>query len=767
MADEAERFIPSLEGRQSDHHEASQCPDDSIARNSLESNSRLIQAQTATDAFETIPNRAGMNENIFDISRSTSRSRHQADSECEGLDRQISETMTGHRASKSRPHIFMNWWKELLASMLVLGALLALFATLKSYDGKPSPGWPNYISLNTIISIYAVLMDIGIVLISAQGLGQLKWSWFAKETRPLHDLVKYDDATRGPWGAFRLLWTLRARDLLSTTGALIIVFALGLSPFAQQIVHYYDCAIQTNGTARSPRTSYYLESGGFHLSAGLVNIMPDAQRAVLAGIFSPSGSPDIHCSTGNCTWPTEYSTIGYCSTCKDISAQLVVTNRTYQYTPTSPVYLNGSQKETDFSERYPNGSRVDGNLTATSWMLQTAVLNVDGTYGLTLNQTIAGNYFERYLDYAVMGESVLGYVDFIIGTKVDNAMLGSIDPKTGRPFNNIRVPIDPGTGEPFPGCNDTAIQQTWPCQGYGASRCLLYPCVKTFTTSIVAGRLTETLKETTRNWSKGSTGMPDSPSQAIAMLDVNCLDLKELQSLKHLGYNVSSGERWLAYDPPFRLSTWQSNNTFPESMMLRGCLYAMDQNFIGSFESYLEILFNGTVNGGLPAAENYPAGQFSGPQVAQWFFNFGSADFDWVNQTFSNVSMSLTNYIRQNGMANFSSPAIGVTSETKTCVGVRWGFMGFPATLTFLVLVFFINLVVVTHPSAHSPNVWKSSPLALLHHGVVDWRDVMLDAARVEDKRCMEKAARSITVKLDRAYDGVTHLEVQNRKAEV
>ena len=734
MGDEREEFLASPDERRSNRSEASRWSEDVIRQSHLDSDFQSVPLQY-TDGADRMVNTSGdMDEAGIGVSTSTSTTNTQR--AAQNGEKSVQNTVpaaTSRRASKQRPHIFLNWWKELLACILFSGALLALFATVYAYHDRPSPSWPNWISLNTIISIYAILMEIGIVLVTAEGLGQLKWLWFGKESRPLVDLVKYDDATRGPMGAVRLLWRLRARDLLSSFGALIVILALGLSPFAQQVIRFYDCTILVNETARIPRTNYYAESGGFHIGAEQENIVPAVQRSVLAGIFNPSKVPDVTCSTGNCTWSSEYSTVGYCSACKDISDQLAVVNETYQYTE----------------------SAFNHTETATSWNLTTAVLLSDGTYGVTVNQTnpaYGGN-----LDYAAMGiwyppegykptfgpfaqashvPGVTLYLDFVIATNV-NAHPGS-------------NPINPGTAEPVPGCEDAVAKSTWPCRGYGGSRCTLYPCVKTFAASMAAGKLTETLKSTTANWG------------SMTMLDIQCLKPSEVRSLMNLGYNLNSGQRWLAYNATFQLDTWQSNTTFPESMMNRGCLYAVDDIFATSMYWFLMPLFNGTVSGGIPEP-SVQAGFFLGPQVVQWFFNFGSADFDWVDQTFDNVTASLTNYIRQNGVANFSSPAVGKAKETKTCIDVRWPFLAYPAALAVLALTFFITMVFATRPTGHRPRVWKSSPLALLYHGLVGWEESTSNNVLIEDKKGMEKVAKSTAVKLDNTYDGVTHLEVKSR----
>jgi hypothetical protein len=99
--------------------------------------------------------------------------------------------------------------------------------TVYPYRDRPLPQWPYSLSINSLISVYAVILKAAILLILAQGkafklvayrtgthlllgLGHLKWSWF-KHPRPLADLGTYDDASRWSLGAVSLLWTLRGR----------------------------------------------------------------------------------------------------------------------------------------------------------------------------------------------------------------------------------------------------------------------------------------------------------------------------------------------------------------------------------------------------------------------------------------------------------------------------------------------------------------------------------------------------------------------------
>jgi Protein of unknown function (DUF3176) len=53
------------------------------------------------------------------------------------------------------------------------------------------------LTINTLISVYIVILKAALLLVAAEGLSQLKWTWFGV-SRPLMDLVSFDDASRGP-----------------------------------------------------------------------------------------------------------------------------------------------------------------------------------------------------------------------------------------------------------------------------------------------------------------------------------------------------------------------------------------------------------------------------------------------------------------------------------------------------------------------------------------------------------------------------------------
>ncbi|KAL9611182.1 MAG: hypothetical protein Q9167_004167 [Letrouitia subvulpina] len=230
---------------------------------------------------------------------------------------------TQHRSARAYG-IFGVWWVEAGACFLSMAALFAFVATLYPHQDRPLPQWPYKISVNSLISIYVIIIKAMVLFVIAEGMSQLKWRRLS-HNRPLTDLVRYDEASRGPLGSLSLLLRLRLQHPLSSIGAFVTVFAVLTGPTSQQIIRYYDCNILiTNSTASIPRTDILYGRDWADPDMGLGVIDPSLQVAINAGIFSPGKLVTPECDSGNCTFPTEYHTLGYCSSCTDISDQVHV-----------------------------------------------------------------------------------------------------------------------------------------------------------------------------------------------------------------------------------------------------------------------------------------------------------------------------------------------------------------------------------------------------------------------------------------------------------
>jgi hypothetical protein len=103
---------------------------------------------------------------------------------------------------------FFVW--EVLAMLLSSGLLAVIMVVLARYNNRPQPTW-RYVSLNSMISWLSTVSK-GCVLFSiSEGIGQLKWVWFARKNRPLTDLSTFDGASRGIYGCAGLVWRMKAK----------------------------------------------------------------------------------------------------------------------------------------------------------------------------------------------------------------------------------------------------------------------------------------------------------------------------------------------------------------------------------------------------------------------------------------------------------------------------------------------------------------------------------------------------------------------------
>lgn len=102
--------------------------------------------------------------------------------------------------------LFVDWWMgELLAVLLSTIALFAIICVLYIYDGHHQPTLPHNVPLNFVVSTLATVSKSSLLFAVASALGQFKWLWMFSRRRRLQDLQVFDDASRGPLGASRLL----------------------------------------------------------------------------------------------------------------------------------------------------------------------------------------------------------------------------------------------------------------------------------------------------------------------------------------------------------------------------------------------------------------------------------------------------------------------------------------------------------------------------------------------------------------------------------
>ncbi|KAI3393044.1 hypothetical protein diail_4783 [Diaporthe ilicicola] len=605
---------------------------------------------------------------------------------------------SGPRPSQPRrpPGLWSQWWVEILNCILMIGTFCAIIGILYPNQTKPLPDWPFDVSINTAVSILSTALKTCAVLILTEGISHLKWRWFQK-TRPLHDLVVFDNASRGPWGCLRLLFLPRGTHFVASLGAGLILLTLAVDPFTQQLVRYYDCQQNsTSSTGTLPRSTMYSEAGA-HTSAG---IWPPA-TAVLGyidqGLYNPADiKTPFTCDSGNCTFDNLYSTLGFCATCEDVSSQLKFEN-----VSVPSIIFNGNSNSTETIEN--------------TWVNTTLP---SGSYAATGSTTTTESWLS-------LNKTADGWIDIIQASK---AFPGAPEDWYWDHFyaSTMRPTTDGG-------CTTAYENNTWACSGFGgagAARCKLSPCVKTYKATVEQGQLRETLLRTQKD-------MFVSTSSNYAhwlAADVTCAGPEAVSRLRKEGFRINDDDVIIPWNVMVNTtdgtaslwadesSPYYSNVTVPGPSLNKTslpldiipaeCLYDMAYPAVSSITDYLDGYLDGAVSPGVNGASS------DGPPQLRVIFNDTYASFSSINNTFTSVAEGITLRVRQyvEPLAlPVARPVTGVVLEEKTCVDARWPFLAFPAAVVALTTAF---LIVVIAQSAFDTNNtvvagWKSSPLPI------------------------------------------------------
>ena len=296
-----------------------------------------------------------------------------------------------------------------------------------------------------------------------------------------------------------------------------------------------------------------------------------------------------------------------------------------------------------------------------------------------------------------------------------------------------------------PASNDLANSSSWAgsAAGRGAAQCTLSPCVREYTASISGGKRTEdvvSISSAALAW--GFNGGPSG------IVKVDCLSEGDRKLLSAQGYDVSTDTKgWLTYDNTFEVYGDGQSQAEPIAPLVdQSCIYEyFNQGVAGLYQSF-NTLFNVSI---------YTDGDaFGGPTVAQAFFDFGNVNFESYKTTFENIAQSLTVHIRTNGNATYSAPAIGQVFNQETYVRVRWPWLAYLAVVVLLLLVFFAAMVWETARDVHRARGWKSSPLALMYHGLDPEVRQRHSGGDLVDSEDMERDSRGLAVRLAQTEKG-------------
>jgi len=130
------------------------------------------------------------------------------------------------------------WWWEISGALLSAVCMGLILIILAKADGIALDAWRLPIQPNSLISVFTTVGKSALMVPLAGCLSQLAWQHFASEPKSLDHMRVFDDASRGPWGAMELIFVIGKKGYLARFLAVATVLALGIEPFAQQVLEF-------------------------------------------------------------------------------------------------------------------------------------------------------------------------------------------------------------------------------------------------------------------------------------------------------------------------------------------------------------------------------------------------------------------------------------------------------------------------------------------------------------------------------------------------
>lgn len=341
-----------------------------------------------------------------------------------------------------------SWLYEILSVTIALGAVGSTLGILAKFNGRSLPEWPYYITLNALIAVLVAITTATMNMALQSSMGQLKWIRFTESKARLFDMEAFDDASRGTWGAIKLLFTFRG-GFLGSFGALISIVALVLGAFAQQIVIYDVKEIESlEGASVARALNYTGALPGNTSPTGFVPILP-LKSAVYNGLFAENGRPGaalaFECQSGNCTWD-HYDTLGVCGECVDL-------------TPFIQQSCADPQNPEHCGWQVPQGANLTGDTQVFSLTSQIPAARGDQPHssivrlifmGTEAYDGLAGEVkpWARQCTVSACVQTLETKVsngiltEKIVDTKINNTVLDISDPNDGRDHNVYTVAAD-------------------------------------------------------------------------------------------------------------------------------------------------------------------------------------------------------------------------------------------------------------------------------------------------------------------------------------
>jgi hypothetical protein len=177
------------------------------------------------------------------------------------------------------------------------------------------------------------------------------------------------------------------------------------------------------------------------------------------------------------------------------------------------------------------------------------------------------------------------------------------------------------------------------------------------------GHFKETLLSVAEEWNY----VPSS-IDLYATVNVKFLTAQDQKSLIDAGYEIE-GKSWAPYNNTVDgVSGKYTTGSDVESIngtVSRECIYQYGATAEHSIDNFLESFLNGTIS---PGSYSY---DYRGSAHLQALYNEANLTFDRIDETWRNVSDSITTYMRHHGEANLSAPAKDQPFRSQPSIHIR------------------------------------------------------------------------------------------------
>ncbi|KAK5659758.1 hypothetical protein OQA88_969 [Cercophora sp. LCS_1] len=278
------------------------------------------------------------------------------------------------------------WLAEICYCVVSLCSFIVIVVVLRTYEGRSLPKLPMDITLNTFLAFFATFSKAAFCTVLTEALSQ--WKWNITNPDPVNknggyvskvsDFELVDKASRGPWGSWLLIWSVKWRHFI-TGAALLSLISNFTSPITQQLISYPVRIAPTDGEASVSYVREFGETpGGSTRGQALIDAVNVASFASIES--NHVDHAPASCSTSKCTFDL-YSSLAICVKAANVSHLLEIhelKNTTYKDWTAAGEH---TQLESLFRESAQEEERLDSPkeapvITSTAWNASLPRVNI-------------------------------------------------------------------------------------------------------------------------------------------------------------------------------------------------------------------------------------------------------------------------------------------------------------------------------------------------------------------------------------------------------